>query len=115
MSWRSLMCEENGYLNMYPQKEQKEQKVRQEEAFATYAAIADKDKKINTDDTGIRFDLNEHCQVCQYHDTGPDPFGNNIIHWCGPFEEPECTRWLNIAELTVCPLRKWGDVSKTVH
>jgi hypothetical protein len=56
-----------------------------------------------------------HCPDCQYHDTGPDPFGKGIIHWCGPFKEPSGTRWLNIAELTACPKGKWGDVSKTVH
>ena len=56
-----------------------------------------------------------YCQGCQYHNTGPDPFGKDIIHWCGPFEEQGSTRWLNIAELTACPLGQWGDVSKTVH
>ena len=55
-----------------------------------------------------------HCLACPYHDTGPDSFGKDIIHWCGPFKEPGGTRWLNIAELTACPLEKWGDVS-TVH
>jgi hypothetical protein len=55
------------------------------------------------------------CQGCPYHNTGPDPFGKDIIHWCGPFEERGGPRWLNIAELTACPKGKWGDVSKTVH
>jgi hypothetical protein len=56
-----------------------------------------------------------HCQGCQYHDTGQTPDGIGVMNWCGPFKEPGCTKWLNIAELTGCPLRKWGDVSKTVH
>lgn len=55
-----------------------------------------------------------HCRDCPYYDTGPDPLGKSVIHWCGPFEEPGGTRWLNIAELTACPLDKWGS-SKTVH
>ena len=55
------------------------------------------------------------CQGCLHHDTGPTPDGKDIIHWCGPFKEPSGTRWLNIAELTACPLDKWGSVSKTVH
>jgi hypothetical protein len=55
-----------------------------------------------------------HCLGCHYHDTGPDPFGKGIIHWCGPFKERGCIHWLNIAELTACPKWKWG-VSKTVH
>ncbi len=59
--------------------------------------------------------LAARCQGCPYHNTGPDPFGKDIIHWCGPFEEQGGPRWLNIAELTACPKGKWGDVSKTVH
>lgn len=55
------------------------------------------------------------CQGCQYHDTGLTPDGKSIIHWCGPFKEPGGTLWLNIAELTACPLGKWGDISITVH
>ena len=56
-----------------------------------------------------------HCQGCKYHDTGPTPDGKGVIYWCGPFEELNGdTRWWNIAELIVCPLEKWGDVS-TVH
>jgi hypothetical protein len=115
MSWRFLMGVENEYFNMYPQKEQKEQKVDQEESFATIATIADKNKKLNMDDPEIRFDLNEHCQDCSYHDTGPTPDCKGIIHWCGPFKEPGCIHWLNIAELTACPKGNWADVSKTVH
>ena len=56
-----------------------------------------------------------HCQDCPYHDTGPDSFGESVIHWCGPWKEPSGTRWLNIAELIACPMEKWGNVSKTVH
>jgi hypothetical protein len=63
----------------------------------------------------LRDRLKAPCQTCQYHDTGPDTFGTSIIHWCGPFKEPDGTRWLNIAELAACPLGKWGDTSKTVH
>lgn len=59
--------------------------------------------------------IGQNCKGCPYHDTGPDPFGKDIIHWCGPFKERDGTRWLNIAELTACPKGKWGDVSKTVH
>ena len=56
------------------------------------------------------------CQDCPHHDTGPDSFGKGVIHWCGPFKESNGdTRWWNIAELTACPLDKWGSVSKTVH
>lgn len=56
------------------------------------------------------------CQACPHHDTGPDPFGKGIIHWCGPFKEANCdSRWLNIAELQSCPKGKWGDVSQMVH
>jgi hypothetical protein len=63
----------------------------------------------------LRTKLLVHCQGCPCHEIGPDPFGKNIIHWCGPFKEPDTTRWLNIAELTACPLGKWGVSSKTVH
>jgi hypothetical protein len=56
-----------------------------------------------------------HCLDCPYHDTGPGTFGKGVIHWCGPFKEPDGTRWLNIAELTACPKGKWGDITKTVH
>jgi selenocysteine lyase/cysteine desulfurase len=63
-------------------------------------------------DSGL---LQVHCQGCPCHEIGPDPFGKNIIHWCGPFKEPDTTRWLNIAELTACPKGNWADVSKTVH
>jgi len=63
-----------------------------------------------------RFDLNEHCQGCRYHDTGPDSFDKGIIHWCGPWEESNGdTRWWNIAELAACPQGKWGSVSQTSH
>jgi hypothetical protein len=66
--------------------------------------------------SGTRFYLNEHCQGCPYHDTGPLPDGKGIIHWCGPWEEANGnTRYWNIAELTACPKRKWGNVSETVH
>ena len=54
------------------------------------------------------------CQGCSYHDIGPDPFGKEIIHWCGPWSESDGERWFNIAELTACPLGKWGD-STTAH
>jgi hypothetical protein len=60
--------------------------------------------------------VSEQCRGCPYHDTGPDPFGKVIIHWCGPWEEPNGdTHWWNIAELAACPKGKWGDVSRAVH
>ena len=52
-----------------------------------------------------------HCLACQYHDTGPYPFGKEIIHWCGPWYEANGDqRWWNIAELTSCPKGKREDV-----
>ena len=57
-----------------------------------------------------------YCQGCPHYDTGPTPDGRGLIHWCGPFEEPNGdTRWLNISELAACPLNKWGSVSNTIH
>jgi len=53
------------------------------------------------------------CQGCQHYDTGPDPFGKEIIHWCGPWEEPDGERWFNVAGLQGCPLGRWGN--STVH
>ena len=86
------------------------------ENLATFEATSGQKLPKKVANSVTRFDLNEHCQGCLYHDTGPDPFGKDIIHWCGPFKEPDGdTRWWNIAELTACPLGKWGDVSKTVH
>lgn len=62
-----------------------------------------------------RFDLNEHCQVCQYHDTGPDSFGKNVIHWCGPWYEANGDQlWWNLAQLIACPMGRWG-VKDTVY
>jgi hypothetical protein len=55
-----------------------------------------------------RFCLNEYCQGCPYHDTGQTQGGKGVIRWCGPWKEPGSTRWLNIAELTACPLGKCG-------
>ena len=56
------------------------------------------------------------CQGCPYHDIGPDSFGKDVVHWCGPWSESDGERWLNIAELTACPLGRWGEAaSRAVH
>lgn len=50
-----------------------------------------------------RICLNEHCQGCPYHDTGPTPDGKGIIHWCGPWEEPggcPLAEYCRVAELS---------------
>ncbi len=46
MGWREKMGTKNGNINStsYPQKEQKEQKGYHEQAFATFAAFAPKDR-----------------------------------------------------------------------
>jgi len=56
-----------------------------------------------------------HCQDCPYYSTGPDSFGSGIIHWCGPWSESDGERWVNITELTACPLGRWGAASRAVH
>ena len=56
--------------------------------------------------------IEQNCQGCQYFDIGSTPEG--MIHWCGPWEEPDGERWFNVAGLQGCPLGRWGD-STTVH
>lgn len=51
-----------------------------------------------------RIDVKQ-CQGCRYYDPGPDSFGKDIIHWCGPWIHSNGdTHWFNIAELRECPL-----------
>jgi hypothetical protein len=56
-----------------------------------------------------------HCQCCEYHDIGPDSFGKNVIHWCGPWYEANGDQlWWNLAQLIACPMGRWG-VKDTVY
>ena len=47
----------------------------------------------------------KNCKGCPYHDTGPTPDCRGIISWCGPWRHANGdSHWLNIEELSVCPL-----------
>jgi hypothetical protein len=49
--------------------------------------------------------IEQNCQGCQYHDTGPAPFGRGVIQWCGPWRHANGdTHWLNAEEWNECPL-----------
>jgi hypothetical protein len=59
--------------------------------------------------------IEQNCKDCTYHDTGPDPFGKDIIHWCGPWYEANGDmRYWSIVELAACPMGRWGKTG-TVH
>jgi hypothetical protein len=54
----------------------------------------------------------KHCKGCPHYDTGPYPFGKGTIQWCGPWKHANGDhRWLNVAELSVCPL----DIKRQMH
>ena len=53
--------------------------------------------------------IEQNCQGCPYHDTGPDSFGKGRIHWCGPWRDAiGDIHWFNIEKLKACPKGEWG-------
>ena len=49
--------------------------------------------------------IEQNCQGCPYHDTGPDSFGKGIIFWCGPWRHANGDQhWFNLKEWKMCPL-----------
>ncbi len=60
--------------------------------------------------------IEQNCQGCQYFDIGPDPFGESVIFWCGPWKYANGdTHWFNIKEWEICPLDVKRQCNKIVN